>query len=120
MCKFTTYLLQCDEFINEYGKKIIQALVDGVGARAVCTIIHLCFGEERKFSVSDFKSSDCSACKIVLEFVKQILGEDFTKVCDYITHLCCCLQSCNLLCCCLQSCNLCCLQSCNWLCCCVH
>ena len=74
---------QCDKFISEYGKLIIKALVDGVGPKMVCTFIHLCLGGEAKvtgFSF-DMKLDECSVCKIVLEMVKDLVGENSTKVC---------------------------------------
>ena len=62
---------------------IIKALVDGVGPKVVCTFIHLCLGEEAKvagFSF-DMKMDECSVCEFALEMVKDLVGQNFTKVC---------------------------------------
>ena len=74
---------QCDKFISEYGKLIIEELVKGVGPKLVCTAIHLCLGEETKvagFSF-DMKIDECGVCEFALEMVKDLVGQNFTKVC---------------------------------------
>jgi saposin len=82
----------CDKFIAEYGKLIIKALVDGVGPKVVCTLIHLCLGEEAKIAAFSFdmKIGECSVCEFVLEMVKDAVGENFTKsaVVDALDHVC--------------------------------
>ena len=82
--------MQCEEFINDYGKEIIQALVDGVAPKLVCTLLGLCFVEQPNTKVFSFDTGpeidDCGVCELVLDFVKDIVGENFTKVC-------CCLHT---------------------------
>ena len=82
-CQQLLLFTQCDKFIAEYGKIIIKALVDGVGPKVVCTLIHLCLGEEAKIEAFSFdmKIGECSVCEFVLEMVKDAVGENFTKVC---------------------------------------
>ena len=77
---------QCDTFIEEYGEKIIQALVDGYGPKIICTLIGVCLGEESRTTFTfNMKSGgvECEVCETALEFVKEILGESFVKVCVY-------------------------------------
>ena len=49
----------------------------------VCTLIHLCLGEEAKIEAFSFdmKIGECSVYEFVLEMVKDAVGENFTKVC---------------------------------------
>ena len=86
---------QCDKFIKEYGEKIIQYLVLGYGPKVICTLIGVCLEESKaevtfSFNLSSDKVDDCSICEFVLGLVKDIVGENFTKVCWFVCCCCCC------------------------------
>ena len=69
--------------------------MDGIAADAVCTVIGLCLGEEQPKTFTFNKNpdlDDCSVCEDVMEFVKELMGENFTEVCCRWLLIYCVLQ----------------------------
>ena len=73
--------------MDDYGEKIIDLLMGGMAAKAVCTFVGACQLATTKTKTFTFTSEPeldlCGVCEVVLEFVKDIIGENATEVCNY-------------------------------------
>ena len=87
----STLRTDCDDFVQFYGDKIIDTVLQGVGPKVICTFLGLCAGEAKLAAPAS--SIERNLCKDVLACVKQIVGENTTekyivdaldKVCNFL------------------------------------
>ncbi|XP_065910429.1 prosaposin-like [Dysidea avara] len=66
---------ECKDFINDYGKEIIDALINDVMPSAVCTVIQLCSKVERKYPQG---AVECDVCLFVAKYLDEYLDSNST------------------------------------------
>ncbi|XP_045560152.1 prosaposin [Salmo salar] len=57
-----SYKDQCNDFINKYGKKIVNFLLPSAAPYSICALLHLCMFQETP-SMEMPLSSDCDSCR---------------------------------------------------------
>lgn len=43
----TSYTEQCDDFVDKYGKEIVEFLLSSAAPHTICTLLHLCIFKEQ-------------------------------------------------------------------------
>ncbi|XP_060762817.1 surfactant protein Bb [Neoarius graeffei] len=59
------YKEQCDNILEKYGKQILDFLLTSATPHTICTLLHLCLGQDSPALVPSLPS-DCKTCKILV------------------------------------------------------
>ncbi|XP_041089622.1 prosaposin-like [Polyodon spathula] len=68
---------ECQDFVDKYGKTVIDFLLSSMAPHTICTLLHLCFGVESPVPVIS-TVSDCEVCDSLVSKVKLSLGTNVT------------------------------------------
>ncbi|XP_065912710.1 uncharacterized protein [Dysidea avara] len=87
----STITAECQDFVNKYGKDIIDALINDVGPNAVCVVIHLC-----TTSTKNVKSNipvggvECDLCLYVTKYLDAFLDSNSTieEIIEVLEQVC--------------------------------
>ncbi|KAG9354905.1 hypothetical protein JZ751_001618 [Albula glossodonta] len=69
---------QCEDFINKYGKELIEFLLSSAAPHTICTLIHLCLVQELPF-VETPPLSECDSCQTLAALSRVQLGSNITE-----------------------------------------
>ncbi|KAI1900953.1 hypothetical protein AGOR_G00055140 [Albula goreensis] len=73
-----SYKDQCEDFINKYGKELIEFLLSSAAPHTICTLIHLCLVQELPF-VETPPLSECDSCQTLAALSRVQLGSNITE-----------------------------------------
>ncbi|MGH0130577.1 UNVERIFIED_CONTAM: hypothetical protein FKN15_015428 [Acipenser sinensis] len=68
---------ECQDFVDKYGKTVIDFLLSSMAPHTICTLLHLCLGVESPVPVIS-TGSDCEVCDSLVSKVKLSLGTNVT------------------------------------------
>ncbi|KAB5528379.1 hypothetical protein PHYPO_G00139570 [Pangasianodon hypophthalmus] len=72
------YKEECDNFLEKYGKQVIDFLLSSATPHTICTLLHLCLGQDTPAMVPSLPS-DCKTCKILMILTQVHLGQNATE-----------------------------------------
>ncbi|XP_056149345.1 surfactant protein Bb [Lampris incognitus] len=72
-----SYEDQCDNFINKYGKKIIDFLLSSAAPHSICTLLQLCLFKDTSNAVI-LPHSDCQSCRMLAVLIRVHIGLNST------------------------------------------
>ncbi|XP_034547779.1 surfactant protein Bb [Notolabrus celidotus] len=72
-----SYEDECDDFVNKYGKQIVEFLLSSAAPHTICTLLHLCMFKEQ--AVSGHPPSDCNSCRTLTVLSRLHLGPNSTQ-----------------------------------------
>ncbi|KPP64756.1 hypothetical protein Z043_116870, partial [Scleropages formosus] len=72
------YKEQCENFVDKYGKEVIEFLLSSAAPHTICTLLHLCLFEERPVIEETFPS-DCDSCRTLAALTRAQLGTNSTE-----------------------------------------
>ncbi|XP_039624798.1 prosaposin isoform X1 [Polypterus senegalus] len=80
----STLTAQCQDFIEAYGKAILEILLQEVDPKSVCTLLGLCKQANRLYipvmNQESFKAGDyCQMCKMAISYVDKLLEQNSTE-----------------------------------------
>ncbi|KAL4646633.1 prosaposin-like [Arapaima gigas] len=67
------YEEQCENFVDKYGKDVIEFLLSSAAPHTICTLLHLCLFEERPV-IEETLPSDCDSCRMLAALTRSQLG----------------------------------------------
>ncbi|XP_067105938.1 prosaposin-like isoform X1 [Osmerus mordax] len=81
---------QCEGLIEKYGKKLLDLLLSYATPQAICSIIHMCKGQETQMFVESGLVSDCESCVILAVLSRLNLGSNATEIqtSSYLSSVC--------------------------------
>ncbi|XP_067857396.1 prosaposin-like [Heptranchias perlo] len=68
------YSTECQSFVEKYGTAALDLLFQKIGPEAVCTMLHLCFGNEPKSSVPLYElmtGISCGTCEDIVRHLRS-------------------------------------------------
>ncbi|XP_043094635.1 surfactant protein Bb isoform X2 [Puntigrus tetrazona] len=65
----------CNNFIEKYGKQLVDLLLSSLSPKAICSALGLCLFQETPLSLSD-----CESCKILAVLSQFHLGHNATEI----------------------------------------
>ncbi|KAK1806794.1 hypothetical protein P4O66_005281 [Electrophorus voltai] len=71
------YKEQCNNFLEKYGKQLIDLLLSTATPHAICMLLHLCLVQETPAIVPSLPS-DCQSCKTLVILTQVHLGQNAT------------------------------------------
>ncbi|KAM3867505.1 surfactant protein Bb [Diretmus argenteus] len=72
------YKDQCDDFINKYGKDLIDFLLSSAAPHTICAMLHLCLFEDTS-DMEMLLPSDCESCHTLAVLSRLHLGLNSTE-----------------------------------------
>ncbi|XP_053337082.1 surfactant protein Bb isoform X2 [Clarias gariepinus] len=72
------YKEQCNNFLEKYGKQIIDFLLTSATPHTICTLLHLCFGQDTPALVPSLPS-DCKTCRTLMILTQIHLGHNSSE-----------------------------------------
>ncbi|XP_046907909.1 prosaposin-like isoform X3 [Hypomesus transpacificus] len=81
---------QCEGLIENYGKRLLDLLLSYATPQAICSIIHMCKGQETQMFVESSLVSDCDSCVILAVLSRLNLGSNATEIqtSSYLSSVC--------------------------------
>ncbi|XP_076843235.1 surfactant protein Bb isoform X1 [Brachyhypopomus gauderio] len=74
------YKEQCNSFLENYGKQIIDLLLSSATPHAICMLLHLCLVEETHTpAIVPSLMSDCHSCKTLVFLTQTHLGQNASE-----------------------------------------
>ncbi|XP_029493774.2 prosaposin-like isoform X1 [Oncorhynchus nerka] len=73
-----SYKDQCEDFINKYGKEIVDFLLSSAAPHSICALLHLCLFQETP-SMEMPLPSDCDSCRTLAVLSRLHLGLNATE-----------------------------------------
>ncbi|XP_042613357.1 prosaposin-like [Cyprinus carpio] len=73
------YKDMCDNFVETYGKQLIDLLLSSLPPHAICSALGLCLFPQTPLSVSS-EQTDCDSCKILAILSQFHLGHNATEI----------------------------------------
>ncbi|KAJ8005641.1 hypothetical protein DPEC_G00120040 [Dallia pectoralis] len=73
-----SYTEQCNDFINKYGKEIIEFLLSSAAPHTVCVLLHLCLFQENPRWENSLPT-DCDSCHTLAVLSRLHLGLNATE-----------------------------------------
>ncbi|XP_010895677.2 surfactant protein Bb [Esox lucius] len=73
-----SYTDQCNDFINKYGKEIVEFLLSSAAPHSICVLLHLCLFQEIPSTESSLPS-DCDSCRTLAVLSRLHLGLNATE-----------------------------------------
>ncbi|XP_006009554.1 prosaposin [Latimeria chalumnae] len=83
ICSHLPYIAkQCEEMIDKYAKTILELILQKLGPHVICTLLHLCLGEdalqESVIPVSILESTECIMCQGLIQKMKPTVNVNTT------------------------------------------
>ncbi|KAL7836418.1 hypothetical protein AOLI_G00277020 [Acnodon oligacanthus] len=80
ICSFLPdhYKEQCNNFLETYGKQIIDFLLSSATPHTICMLLHMCLVQQRPAMVP-YLSSECQSCKTLVILTQIGLGQNATE-----------------------------------------
>ncbi|KAJ8379310.1 hypothetical protein SKAU_G00000880 [Synaphobranchus kaupii] len=72
------YKVQCEDFINKYGKEVIEFLLSSTAPHVICALLHLCLFQEQPV-VELPPPSECDSCQTLMALSRLHLGSNLTE-----------------------------------------
>ncbi|XP_030641908.1 surfactant protein Bb [Chanos chanos] len=73
------FLDQCNNFMEKYGKQIVDFLLSSATPHTICAVLHLCLVEETP--ITEIRQpSACDSCKILAVLTQFHLGQNATEL----------------------------------------
>ncbi|XP_071379275.1 surfactant protein Bb isoform X1 [Centroberyx affinis] len=72
------YEEECDDFINKYGKQIIDFLLSSAAPHSICAMLHLCLFTDTS-GTETLVPSDCESCRTLAVLSRLHLGLNSTE-----------------------------------------
>ncbi|KAI5625313.1 hypothetical protein C0J50_15172 [Silurus asotus] len=69
------YKEQCNDMVEKYGKQIIDFLLSSATPHTICTLLHMCFGQDTPVIVP----SACKTCKNLMILTQTHLGQNASE-----------------------------------------
>lgn len=81
---------ECKGFIDTYGRKLLDLLLGYATPQAVCSVLHLCKGQETPGVLERAVVSDCDSCLILAVLTRLSLGANATEMqtSSYLSSVC--------------------------------
>ncbi|XP_062913191.1 prosaposin-like [Mobula hypostoma] len=57
-----SYSKECQDFVEEYGKRVIEMLINEIAPHTVCMTLHLCFAKDAESSEQWYELQDSISC----------------------------------------------------------
>ncbi|XP_072520853.1 surfactant protein Bb [Salminus brasiliensis] len=73
------YKEQCNNFLETYGKQILDFLLTSATPHTICTLLHLCLIQERSAMVP-YIPSECQSCRTLVILTQIRIGQNATKL----------------------------------------
>ncbi|CAL8331672.1 unnamed protein product [Arctogadus glacialis] len=87
----SSYKGKCKDFIDKYGKQIVEFLMSSAAPHSICALLHLCLLEEASTVEMLPPSSDCQACRHLLVLSRLHLNLNSTRpiqTSDFLGSVC--------------------------------
>ncbi|CAL8342904.1 unnamed protein product [Lota lota] len=75
----SSYKGKCNDFIDKYGKQIVEFLLSSAAPHSICALLHLCLLEETSSVETLPPSSDCESCRHLVVLSRLHLGLNSTR-----------------------------------------
>ncbi|KAJ8286116.1 hypothetical protein GJAV_G00034730 [Gymnothorax javanicus] len=73
-----SYEKQCEEFVEKYGKELVEYLLSSAAPHTICVLLHLCLFQEPT-AVEMPALSECDSCQTVTVLSHLHLGSNITE-----------------------------------------
>lgn len=73
------YKDQCNNFLETYGKQILDFLLTSATPHTICALLHLCLIQERSAMVP-YIPSDCQSCRTLVILTQIRIGQNTTEL----------------------------------------
>ncbi|KAL0979368.1 hypothetical protein UPYG_G00184180 [Umbra pygmaea] len=84
-----SYTDQCNDFVNKYGKEIVDFLLSSAAPHTICVLLHLCLFQDKP-SMEMPLPSDCDSCQTLAVLSRIHLGLNATepKTSSFLQSVC--------------------------------